>query len=477
MADEVNMGRREFLKELGLLGVAMGAVPAASSLRPNEAAGESWDAAPQAWKRPFWAKEVDKPTMEVDWQQMQRYKEHQTVRRGFNLYVSEEETDRLTIQQDENLARWLKESKPGYSLRDIAISSAQDYQRNLIPMSFVGPTEDVATPEERGVPKWEGTPEEAAMIISAAMRHFGAAHVGFVELETDTTEKLIYGEDPDKKKIIISEEHDYPEETDEARYLPKSGRWVISYTVQMSQETMFRNPTELGSQTTAMTYEKGRAIQNKTQAFLRSLGYWGAGEAQTNALGIAPAFAVMAGLGEIGRINRLVTPEYGPMVRTFKMVTNLPVAPTKPIDAGIMDFCRQCKVCAEYCPSGALSTATEPTWEVAGGWNNPGHKTWFEDAVKCRVYWRHVGTNCGLCFAACPYAAKDKAKIHDLVKATIGTTTVFNSLMAQMGRFAYLDTAPYSATAEPQPLKDADEWWTLDLPEYGVDTTRGHSQA
>jgi len=97
--------------------------------------------------------------------------------------------------------------------------------------------------------------------------------------------------------------------------------------------------------------------------------------------------------------------------------------------------------------------------------------------VKCRTYWRYVGTNCGLCFAACPYAAKDKAIIHDIVKATIGTTTIFNSAMARMGRFAYLDVPPYGPNAEPVPLKDADEWWTLDLPEYGIDTTRGHRNA
>ena len=49
--------------------------------------------------------------------------------------------------------------------------------------------------------------------------------------------------------------------------------------------------------------------------------------------------------------------------------------------------------------------------------------------------------------------------------------------MARMGRFAYLDVPPYGPNAEPVPLKDADEWWTLDLPEYGIDTTRGHRNA
>lgn len=474
-----NLTRREFLKDLGLLGVAMGAAPAAAAmLGPDVASGESWASVPQRPARPFWVNEVDQPTMEIDWANMQRYKEHLTVRRGFKLYIGEEEDKRLSAQSNANLDQWLKEEKPGYGLRDTAFDAAQDWYRAITKMSFVPffTDEDVPGPATRGVPNWEGSPEDAFRIIKAAMRHFGAADVGVVELDTNTTEKLIYAEDPDKKPIIITDEYDYPTETEEARYLPKIGRYVITYTVQMSHETMQRNPTPLGSQTTTMTYEKGRQIQAKLQAFLHGLGYWGAGENETNALGIAPAFAVMGGLGEMSRLNRLLTPEYGPMVRTFKLVTNLPLAPTKPINAGIMDFCRTCKVCAEYCPSGAINSSTDPVWEVAGGWNNPGHRAWFDDAVKCRTYWRWVGTNCGICFAVCPFAQEDKALVHQIVKSTIGTTSVFNSAMANMGRLAYIDIAP-DQVGENGPVKPIESWWDLDLPEYGYDSSRGHRHA
>lgn len=46
-----------------------------------------------------------------------------------------------------------------------------------------------------------------------------------------------------------------------------------------------------------------------------------------------PPSAVMAGLGELSRLNRLITPEFGPMVRVFTLLTDLPVALDKPIDA------------------------------------------------------------------------------------------------------------------------------------------------
>lgn len=65
-------------------------------------------------------------------------------------------------------------------------------------MSFLPPREGIDTPESLGVDRWEGTPTENANMIRAALRHMGAATVGFVELD-ENTEKLIYSEDPDGK--------------------------------------------------------------------------------------------------------------------------------------------------------------------------------------------------------------------------------------------------------------------------------------
>ena len=148
---------------------------------------------------------------------------------------------------------------------------------------------------------------------------------------------------------------------------------------------------------------------DRIQVFLHVLGYQGLMGTWFNGLGIAPALGVMAGLGELSRLNRLISPEYGPLQRIFKIVTDLPLAPTKPINAGIMDFCRTCKVCAEKCPADVLSRETEPSWEPVGPWNNPGHKTWYEDSTACRTWWARSTMGCITCFGG----------------AIIGTLTIY----------------------------------------------------
>lgn len=458
--EKLTLNRRDFLRVAGLgagaTAVATVTKSAAAAPAASFKAGSFSDPAGRP-KRPWWVKVVDEPTTEVDWDMMTRYNEREGTVRGPGMvgYVGNDEVDRLSETAAKNEIQRMLDNVDGYTLKDQALKSAHVG----VGRSYLGP-QKADTPEDRGVPKWEGSPEEAAKIIRAAMRHFGAATVGFIELD-ENTRKLIYGVDPDGKDLIFTDEP-IAYEDDNARYIPNSCKYVIAYTVQMSTETMRRCPTPLASQTTTLAYRRGETVQASTQEFLRGLGYQCLGESSTNALGIAPAFGVMAGLGELSRLNRLITPEFGPMVRVFKLLTDLPVAVDKPIDAGIMEFCKRCKKCAEACPSESLSFLDEPTWETQGGWNNPGHKAYFENAVTCRTYWREeAGTNCGICFAVCPFSKKDRAWVHEWVKAGSSTAPFLDSFFRSMD-----DAFGYGTQAS------AEEWWNLDLPEYGIDSNQ-----
>lgn len=452
-----SLTRREFMKELGKLG-------AVASLAPVVAFGEQASTKAAGIQRPGFIKELDfgKPTTEIDWDMLLPMSERErTTRRSLSKYLSQDRMDSMSELRKANTTKWRNENKPGYTVKDYAFK--EGCGSGASSLSFIGP-QGADTPEDLDAAKYEGSPEEALQVLTAAMRHFGAATVG-VTLLDDNTEKLIYSQDPDGKYLFVKD-IDEPVETDDERHIPKKARWVVSYTVQMSEETMTACPTPLGSATTSLTYRRGRNVQARTQEFLRGLGYMGLGESSTNALAIAPAFGVLAGLGELSRYNRLITPEYGSMVRVFKIITDLPLAPTKPIDAGLLNFCKTCMKCADHCPSKALSFEKEPYWEVIGGWNNAGHKAWFEDSVKCRNYWYECGTNCGICFAVCPFASNNLASYNDLRNRLAGTVPALNATLVKIDDILH---TPFTEFGKPQ--KDPEAWWTADLPVYGIDTT------
>jgi reductive dehalogenase len=401
---------------------------------------------------------VNEPTVEIDWGKIQRFDARSTVLNNatFTSLVGEERVKLLALTKADNEQKRILANMPGYTLKDYAMHSASFSQINK-GRSFLG-LQQTETPKDRGVPNWSGSQDEAARILRVAMRHFGAANVGFVELN-ENTRKLIYSFDQDGKEIVF-EDVAQAYETDEKRVIPLSAKWAIVYAVQMSGETIRSAPTITATQTVTLSYHRGKIIQNSTQEFLRGLGYQCLGQSSPNALGIAPAFGVLAGIGELSRLNRVITPEFGPIVRLFLMITDLPVTTDHPIDAGIMRFCRTCKKCAEVCPASALSYDDEPTWQVKGSWNNPGHKAYFEDSVKCYTYWQEqAGSECSICFSVCPFSNKDKAWVHPLAKATISLLPVTDVFLRTMD-----DAFSYGAQEDPA------NWWYLNLPEYGVDS-------
>ena len=320
------------------------------------------------WKRPWWIKEVDKPTMDIDWAVTERFDQTQIQQMAWRKYVGDEKADELIKRRGEKYKQWMLENRDGYTLRDRALDMATrnsgsapvtfhgswhkkqmahadetaELRKKRIEKNLTLNLPPVMTHEEMGVPRWEGTPQEHARMIRAALRLFGADQVGYVELN-ENTKKLIFQYDAMDGKRIEFENADQPYETDEKRVIPDRARSVIVFSVKMSEELVKRKhggmPTGLSSTATGIAYGQAKNILDRLQNFLHVIGYMGLSGSWYNGLGIAPAFGVLAGLGEIGRINRMISPEYGPLQRVFKLVTDLPIEPTKPIDAGIMNFC------------------------------------------------------------------------------------------------------------------------------------------
>ena len=86
--------------------------------------------------------------------------------------------------------------------------------------------------------------------------------------------------------------------------------------------------------------------------FIHNFGYTPIPDGNDMSLSIP--LAIDTGLGQLGRNGLLITPEYGPRVRLCKVFTDPPLEPDSPIDFGVNDFCRRCRLCADACEVDAI---------------------------------------------------------------------------------------------------------------------------
>ena len=464
-------------------------------------------------RRARWIKVVGKPTLgetNADYKRFSGfdmfalYRPLKTQREGTGSFEAEQasKTKRLTA--------WTNEKKPGFSLPDRQLSEgAWTVMRSARPgtglLSWTRASE--GPPTEPSAQRYTASPEEMANTVKAAARLYGAGLVGiapmneaYINLQVPHQEhprkeqppkdaqhkdpqSAIHpheGEDqnrghslgqnhagkeqkceqgkeqkktdqPPQDKDIVFADVDAPEVTDTKFVIPRKMKWVVAIAIPMDIELLARTPTALGDAASALGYSHSAFVVSSLAVFIRGLGYDAIPCVNDTAQSIP--FAVDAGLGELSRLNKLVTPEFGPAVRLCKVFTDMPMAYDKPVDFGLVEFCKGCKKCAEACPSRALSFDDEPSFKTRGPWNNPGHKAWFEDSYKCYEYWQKSGSACGVCFASCPFTKGDQAWIHEGVKATISMAPPTD------GVFRIMDNAlGYGKQHAPE------QWWTKDSP-------------
>jgi reductive dehalogenase len=351
------------------------------------------------------------------------------------------------------LVAWIKEKKPGFSLPDQKLSEgAWTVMRSARPgtglLSWTRPPE--RTPTEPGAQRYTASPEEMASTVKAAARLYGARLVGIAPMNERYVNLQVPQKDEKQMGVdIVFDDVDAPAVTDTKFVIPRKMKWVVAIAIPMDLDLLSRTPTALGDAASALGYSHSAFVVSSLAVFIRGLGYEAIPCVNDTAQSIP--FAIDAGIGELSRLNKLVTPEFGPAVRLCKVFTDLPMAYDKPINFGLAEFCRSCKKCAEACPSRALSFDDEPSFKTKGPWNNPGHKTWFEDSYKCFQYWQKSGSACGVCLARCPYTKGDQAWIHEAVKATASAAP------AADGVFRIMDNAfGYGKQHDPE------QWWTKD---------------
>jgi len=277
-------------------------------------------------------------------------------------------------------------------------------------MGAVGPRLDTGPPEESDFPRDRRSgepieplkmksPQKTSRLIKKIAHQLGSTLVGIARLNPDWVYSHPHrnrGFDPDKPLEV-----------------PEHWKYAVVVGSPMSWDPMYANPN-YGTSDDA--YSRARIVAARLARFIKSLGYAARPHIPSNSYDLmVPPVCIDAGLGEQGRHSIVITPELGCNFRPAVVTTNLPLKAGKPIDIGIQDFCKNCKICAENCPSGAITTG--PKVEVRG------YLRYQIDQARCHNFWHsNLGNyGCRICVAVCPYTRKSnwlhrtafKVSLHD----------------------------------------------------------------
>jgi len=214
-------------------------------------------------------------------------------------------------------------------------------------------------------------------------------------------------------------------------------RYAIAFTVEMDLSLVGTAPAAPTLLESARQYASAARIAVQLANLIRLMGFPARAHIDGNYRVVAPLVARDAGLGEIGRMGLLMTPNLGPRVRLGVVTTDLTLLPDRPgYSASVLDYCRICLKCADTCPVRAIPTGDRQEID--------GVLRWRINQELCFRYWCAIGTDCARCLAVCPYSYPDAA-IHNLTRWAVQRSG------AARRAVNWLDRVFYGAVPAPKP--------------------------
>jgi ferredoxin len=236
----------------------------------------------------------------------------------------------------------------------------------------------------------EANPARATTFVKQWTRKLGAVSVGVTELR-DYHLYTTVGRGADYGKPVTLDH-----------------KYAVALTVEMDKVALDSAPLAPTAMESAQQYVASGVIAVQLAEFIRSIGYPARAHIDGNYRVVCPLVARDAGLGEIGRMGLLMTPDLGPRVRLAVVTTDLPLVPNeRRRDTTMIDFCAHCRKCADVCPSDAIPLGDRVEID--------GVRRWQIDSEACFTLWCTIGTDCARCMKACPYSHPDNW-MHNLVR-------------------------------------------------------------
>jgi reductive dehalogenase len=419
-------------------------------------AGKGFKYRDQRKRYPWWVKPVEKMTTETN--------DALAKKPGMPIYglvqfQNHEEYLALAAKGYERLRDNIRNHVPGWRIQDVSLifasgtyfaggyTLAGDYYDGMEKIANIVSVQ-IHPPDKLGVSRWEGSELEASDMLETAAIHLGASQVGYAAVNPLWLPESV-SFDPTVDKISLSKEM--------KTLIPERFKYVVLLAFPVPQAAAMRAMSPIGGAADRVGFEGQIMVRERVKNFIKGLGY----EAINIPIPDNPfPFAVMAGLGEMGRMNRLISPVYGGALRISGIITDLPLALDKPIDFGLQEFCKRCKICAKACPANVLSMEDEPSWEPKDKYGLAGKKVWFEYGERCHTYNVQANHFCGACLASCCWT-KENTWFHNLMRVIGAKMPYLSGLMAYFEKvFGY----------GPVPPRKWEDWWKLRLPVTGRDS-------
>ncbi|MDC1381820.1 reductive dehalogenase [Octadecabacter sp.] len=238
-----------------------------------------------------------------------------------------------------------------------------------------------------------GAPADESRDIKRLARFFGADLCGITHIDP----RWHYTHRPDTAQMKPV-----------SNALPDGMTHVIVMGHEMDKGLVDTYPSALAGAATGREYSHEAAIVMQLAAYIRNLGYQAIASMNDTAL-VVP-YAIKAGLGEYGRNQMVLTPQFGPRVRFSKIFTDMPLDVDVVRELGMTKYCHNCIICAEACPPKAL-----PKGEPKVGSDSPstlkGVKKWSANCEACFGYWAKLKTDCAICMRVCPFNHRNQGTV------------------------------------------------------------------
>ena len=149
------------------------------------------------------------------------------------------------------------------------------------------------------------------------------------------------------------------------------------------------------------SYQRCAGQAQVVAGYIRKLGYPAESAVLRKYPVLLPRLVIESGLGEVGRLGIAVNPFVGAAFKVSAVLTDLPLVPDKPIDFGLQDYCSNCMICADHCPTRSISDREKEVYN--------GYETWPINYKSCvtAVLTRETGGICQRCTKVCPWNRRD----------------------------------------------------------------------